>query len=73
MNTTAINSKTTNAYVCRFCGVSYDDVAEMHTCGICGNTVASGWLVKQSNDYLKQVYPEHEYPTPGWQQIYRAA
>ncbi len=77
MNITAVHPMTTTSttvsYMCRFCGVSYDDVAEMHSCTICGQTVAGGWLVKQSHDYPVYVQPEHDQPESGWQVIYRAA
>ncbi len=77
MNITAVHPRTTTSttasYMCRFCGVSYDDVAEMHSCTICGQTVAGGWLVKQSHDYLEHDPSEHDEPAPGWHLIYRAA
>lgn len=77
MNITAVYSRTTTStttsYMCRFCGVSYDDVAEMHSCTICGQTVAGGWLVRQSHDQPEYDQPEHDQPAPGWHLIYRAA
>ena len=64
MNTTAANTKTTTSYECLFCGVSYQHVPEMRSCSICGHSVASGWLVKQSCSHTER---------PDGQQIYRAA
>ncbi|MGZ3664817.1 MAG: hypothetical protein ACXVDA_10080 [Ktedonobacterales bacterium] len=67
MNTTATNSKTTASYKCLFCGVRYDQVAEMHSCSVCGHSVASGWLVKQSHSHTER------YLVSEGQQIYQAA
>ncbi|HEX8036960.1 MAG TPA: hypothetical protein VF510_24090 [Ktedonobacterales bacterium] len=67
MNTVATIAKITTSYKCLFCGVRYDDVAEMHNCSICGHSVASGWLVKQSHSHAER------YLVPEGQQIYRAA
>ncbi|MGZ6389273.1 MAG: hypothetical protein ACXWQZ_08420 [Ktedonobacterales bacterium] len=68
MNTTAANAKTTSSYECLFCGVRYDHVAEMRSCSICGHSVASGWLAKQSHNHAEQ-----DRQAPGWREIYRAA
>lgn len=67
MKTVAANANTTTSYKCLFCGVRYDDVAEMPNCSICGHSVASGWLVKQSRSHTER------FLVPEGQQIYRAA
>lgn len=73
MNTTAVDSTTTTSYDCLFCGVSYHHVTELRGCSVCGQTVASGWLVEKLCDDSGHERRDRVHPALGEEQMYRAA